>query len=197
MLHDATPCICGDSSKVLSQFNTKVWAETNPNNRFIRHFGQLIDPHPAFVRRAIELIDAKEDPVPISRLCFLLRVSQRTLHFAFMDQTSEPPSRYFRLRRMNRSRRMLRRRYHGLRDRQGIRVPRTGCYAVEYKRLFGESPSETFRAAEPGATVSPGAHFRDRNARPYLSMARLLGSLQGVALSSPPLPGRPPAQTGG
>jgi AraC family ethanolamine operon transcriptional activator len=77
-------------------------------------------------------------------------VSERTLQYAFLEHLGIGPARYQRIRRLNGVRREL------LAGQPGA-MPVTQCalrwgfwqlgrFAVEYRALFGERPSETFAA---------------------------------------------------
>ena len=103
----------------------------------------------ALVRRAVEISDAALGHKSISQICLELRVSQRALNYAFRSQVGEPPVRYLRMRRMNQVRRQLR---GAEPDEMTISSVATdfgfydaGRFSVEYRKLFGESPSATLR----------------------------------------------------
>ena len=86
----------------------------------------------------------------IAQLCRVAHVSERRLRKAFVDTFGVPPSRFFRLRGLNKVRRQL------TTERSGLTVGATaldagfgnlGRFASEYSRVFGELPSETLRRA--------------------------------------------------
>jgi transcriptional regulator GlxA family with amidase domain len=101
------------------------------------------------VRRAIELCEGASQPVGVSDLAAACNVSKRVLELGFQETLRTTPSRFIRLSRMNRVRKELRasdRVSHSVTDiaiRRG--VTELGRFAVEYKSLFGESPSTTLR----------------------------------------------------
>lgn len=102
------------------------------------------------VKRALDVIDTQApDTLTISSLCGSVGVSYLTLYRAFASITGLPPSSYIKFARLNKARGLL------LRD-----VPRQaavkqaaidagffdfGRFSVEYRRLFGEKPSDTIR----------------------------------------------------
>jgi transcriptional regulator GlxA family with amidase domain len=106
-------------------------------------------PGAALVRRAIEVADANVGPVPVATLCSQLRVSPSTLENAFKTVTGVTPHAFFLRRRLNAARNVLLRE-----DPAGRRVTdvatelgfsELGRFAVRYREMFGESPSETLR----------------------------------------------------
>jgi len=106
-------------------------------------------PGAALVRRAIEVADANIGPVPVATLCSQLRVSPSTLENAFKTVTGVTPHAFFLRRRLNAARKVLLRE-----DPAGRRVTdvatelgfsELGRFAVRYREMFGESPSETLR----------------------------------------------------
>jgi AraC family ethanolamine operon transcriptional activator len=102
----------------------------------------------AAVRRVEEFLDVHEHELPsLAELCAIAGVGERALEYAFREQLGLPPSRYVRLRRLNRARREL-----SGSDPETTRVTdvamrwgfwQLGRFATEYRRLFGEHPSET------------------------------------------------------
>lgn len=90
------------------------------------------------------------EPVNIDKLCVALHVSRRYLEYAFSDAFGASPSRYLRLLRLNEVRHRL--------QTPGDTTTVTGeairlgfshlsQFAVQYKQLFGQSPSATLAAA--------------------------------------------------
>lgn len=100
------------------------------------------------VRAVEEYLDAHEREVPsLADLCAVAGVSERTLEYAFLEQLDTTPARYLRLRRLNRVRGELLRA-----DPGAVRVTEVamrwgfwelGRFARDYRRLFGELPSQT------------------------------------------------------
>lgn len=109
-------------------------------------------PCQALVERAEQLALADlDEPLHISALCRALDVSERTLRKAFHSTHGVPPCRHLRMLRLSRARRALL-------SADGDRVTVTeiatgfgfvelGRFSVEYRRIFGESPSKTLSRA--------------------------------------------------
>jgi len=116
-------------------------------------------PGAVLVRRAIDITDAQNGPVPIATLCGLLRVSPGTLESAFKTVTGLTPHVFFLRRRLNKARGVLLRE-----DSQQRKVTEVatdlgfselGRFAVRYRQMFGEMPSETLKRTA-GTTVAMG-----------------------------------------
>jgi AraC-like DNA-binding protein len=106
-------------------------------------------PGAVLVRRAIEIADTPRGPVPVATLCRLLRVSPGTLESAFKTVTGVTPHTFFLRRRLNHARGVLLRG-----DPRGCKVTdiatelgfnELGRFAVRYRQMFGETPSETLK----------------------------------------------------
>lgn len=97
--------------------------------------------------------------VSLADLCEATGVSQSTLYRAFDAVCGEPPLAYFHKRRLTKARRALVRlpAYHGGVQRAALAAGLTefGRFSVEYRQLFGESPSVTLginaSSSAPGA----------------------------------------------
>jgi len=111
--------------------------------------------HPAFcrrraVKRAVEYLQDRPDSLcTIPELCEVAGVSQRTLEYGFRDLLGVTPVRYARLLRLNSVRQALLR-TADLNETVTKVAPRCGFaelarFAVEYRQLFSERPSETLR----------------------------------------------------
>jgi AraC family ethanolamine operon transcriptional activator len=95
-------------------------------------------------------------PLNIATLCRVLAVSERTLRKAFHRIHGLPPHRYLRMLKLSRARQEL----MLVRGRSvtvteiatDLGFVELGRFSVEYRRMFGESPSETLRQAfrDPG-----------------------------------------------
>lgn len=119
-------------------------------------------PAAVLVRRALEMAEAHRGPVPIAHLCSLLRVSPGTLENAFKTVTGVTPHAFFLRRRLNKARAALL-----SREADPARVTdvalelgfsELGRFAVRYRQMFGESPSETLkRRAAAVVAVSSGS----------------------------------------
>jgi AraC family ethanolamine operon transcriptional activator len=86
-----------------------------------------------------------DDPVSIDDVCRDLGVSRRSLQYSFQDTLGINPASFIRARRLNKVREML---------REGDSVTEAatawgfwhfGHFSHEYKKLFGELPSDTLR----------------------------------------------------
>lgn len=102
------------------------------------------------VQRACEQANDRADgPLSIQELCRALRVSRRTLQYAFEDVCGISPGSYLRILRLNSARRALRDPDHAFTDVQDIAAQagfwHASQFASDYKRFFGEKPSETLR----------------------------------------------------
>jgi len=104
------------------------------------------------VRLAEERFEAAGDAsVSFVDLCMATGVSARTLQYAFREYYGLSPTAYFRMRRFNRARHSLR---NAAPDRGAVKraaldagITELGRFSVEYRRLFGESPSVTLSRA--------------------------------------------------
>ena len=102
----------------------------------------------------LALVDVDE-PLHISALCRVLAVSERTLRKAFHKIRGLPPCRHLRMLRLSEARRALLAADY---KRMTVTEIATGCgflelgrFSVEYRKVFGESPSQTLRGATVGS----------------------------------------------
>jgi AraC family ethanolamine operon transcriptional activator len=106
------------------------------------------------IRRSLELLEERSgERVVVADMAAAADVSERTLRAAFHEYYGAGPVHYLKLRRLNQVRRALRAAepeevtvtqvllHHG--------VLQFGRFASQYRRLFGESPSETLQAGPP------------------------------------------------
>lgn len=108
----------------------------------------------ALVERAEQLALADlDEPLHISALCRALEVSERTLRKAFHRTHGVPPCRHLRMLRLSQARRAL---LSADGDHATVTEIATGFgfvelgrFSVEYRKIFGESPSETLSRASP------------------------------------------------
>jgi AraC family transcriptional regulator, ethanolamine operon transcriptional activator len=113
-----------------------------------------VDRH-RLVKRVRDFALAHQDePLSIPQLCLAFHISRRTLQYAFQDVCGISPGAYLRILRLNGVRRALRapeRRFLDVQDlaaQWGFWHP--SQFACDYKKLFGERPSDTLRRrAEP------------------------------------------------
>lgn len=113
---------------------------------------QPVSPCRDLVERAEVLTLAEVDqPLQISALCAALFVSERTLRKAFRRVRGLPPCRHLRLLRLSQARRALMDTDSGLSTvteiATGFGFLELGRFSVEYRRAFGESPSQTLQRA--------------------------------------------------
>jgi AraC family ethanolamine operon transcriptional activator len=101
------------------------------------------------VRRAEDYMQAHLGaPLSMLELCRELAVSERTLHYAFQEVRGLSPMAYFKASRLNSVRQELKAAaagtatVHEIAQRWGFF--HTGEFAADYRRLFGELPSQTF-----------------------------------------------------
>jgi len=115
-------------------------------------------PGAVLVRRAVEMADNQRAPVPIAQLCVQLRVCPGTLENAFKSVTGVTPHAFFLRRRLNKARSALL-----CHDADTVRVTdiatglgfsELGRFAVRYRQMFGESPSETLRRRAASVSVA-------------------------------------------
>ena len=102
------------------------------------------------LRVAVDHIIESDDPVTsIQELCSVANVSERTLEYAFRERLGQSPKTFTLTHRLNNVRKMLRHadagadRIHEIAGYHGFF--RSGRFASDYNRLFGELPSETLR----------------------------------------------------
>jgi len=118
---------------------------------------------------AIALANAEEMPT-IPAICCELSVSPRTLRKAFRSIYGQSPCRRLRVLRLNQARQALL-----AVDGETAKVTEIaicfgffefGRFSVEYRKLFGESPSQTLRSAGRYSETpcDDGAELRSRDA---------------------------------
>jgi len=101
------------------------------------------------VRRAIEYFEVQSQPISVPELAAVAGVSERVLELGFQETTGTTPRDFMRWDRMNRARRDLLVAESAsftvtkIAARYGINE--LGRFAVDYKRIFGESPSTTLK----------------------------------------------------
>ena len=106
--------------------------------------------HEAIMRRFRVAVEAHPDrPLYVSDLCSAIGVSERTLQYCCQEQLGMGPKRYLLLRRTRLARRALREAdlITGTVTEIATRFGfwELGRFAVQYRFLFGESPSATLR----------------------------------------------------
>jgi AraC family ethanolamine operon transcriptional activator len=129
------------------------------------------------VARAREYMQAHiDEPVSVSDLCAALHVSRRTLQYSFRDVLQLNAVAYLRALRLDGVRRELKR----ARDAAAGSRPcvqdvaacwgfwHLGHFVAEYRRMFGELPSQTLRgrAGARAAAAGQGRSTRPKAAAP-------------------------------
>jgi AraC family transcriptional regulator, ethanolamine operon transcriptional activator len=108
-----------------------------------------IDRH-RLVKRVHDFAVAHQDePISIPQLCRAFHVSRRALQYAFQEVCSVSPAAYLRILRLNGVRRALRAPERCFIDVQDLAAQwgfwHPSQFACDYKKLFGERPSDTLR----------------------------------------------------
>jgi AraC-like DNA-binding protein len=123
--------------------------------------------HALVMRRFRRVLEENADqPIYIPEICRAVRVSERTLRACCQEHLGMSPKRYLLLRRMHMARRALRDRARTATTVTEVATQygfwQLGRFAVEYRGLFGESPSATLRRTADRSTstcrncISPG-----------------------------------------
>ncbi|RLB42177.1 MAG: hypothetical protein DRH23_17335 [Deltaproteobacteria bacterium] len=126
--------------------SARIPYESKPATHRQRHLVREVAQHCA---------DRERDPIRIADLCREVGVSERTVRYAFQHVTGLSPLTFLKRERLNRVR-------DALRDRSptGTLIKRIalsqgfqhlGQFSQDYRRLFGETPTETLRRR--GATL--------------------------------------------
>ena len=101
------------------------------------------------VRRALEAAEGQRGPVRVGDLCRTLRVSPGTLEKSFRAVTGVAPHAFFLRRRLNEARAGLLRADPSQSTVTNVATEfgfsELGRFAVRYRQMFGETPSETLR----------------------------------------------------
>jgi AraC family ethanolamine operon transcriptional activator len=108
-------------------------------------------PKRSVVYRAIEYVESRPtEMTSVSELCAALRMSRRTLQAYFGEVLHISPLQYLRARRLNKVRSSLRRGEGSLTVGQAAAdwgFWHLSQFAADYRKLFGELPSETAEGA--------------------------------------------------
>ncbi len=101
-------------------------------------------------RARAHLLAHPDQPVTVPELCQQLHVSRRTLQYCFEDVLGLSPIQYLRAIRLNGARRHLREAnpmHHAVQDVAAHwGFWHLSQFACDYRKLFGEMPSETLKA---------------------------------------------------
>jgi AraC-like DNA-binding protein len=157
-LHEAVDLIARSTPDLLERTEVARSLEQNLVHLMVRCLADGEDlgmtpggrRHDVIVARFEEFLEAHPDtPLYLTEICAAIAVSERTLRTACEEHLGMGPIRYLALRRMHLVRRALLRA-----DLAKATVTQLatdhgfwelGRFAVTYKALFGESPSETLR----------------------------------------------------
>ena len=131
--------------------------------------GHSIEPtargrrHDVILAKFVTFLQANPDrPLYLTEICAAIGAAERTLRASCEEQLGMGPIRYLTLRRMHLVRRALRRT-----DSSKATVTRIvtdhgfwelGRFAVAYRSLFGESPSDTLRQTTCQAPLAPDSY---------------------------------------
>lgn len=146
--HSLQQAAAGDLQIAADQFEEWVYGQTL-SMLDVKEQPLGRPPGAVLVRRAIEIADDYRGPAPVATLCRLLRVSPGTLENAFKTATGLTPHAFFLRRRLNHARHVLLREDPGHRRVTDIAselgFSELGRFAVRYREMFGEKPSDTLR----------------------------------------------------
>ncbi len=102
-------------------------------------------------KAALDILDRAPDPPSIPELCRMAGASERTLRNAFQERLGVAPKHYVNAMRLKRVREKLLDGPASASPVQDIAASfgfwHTGQFAADYRRLFGELPSETLSRA--------------------------------------------------
>lgn len=135
-----------EQALIAAMMNCLSQGQAEPEKAAQRH-------HAKIMRRFDKVIEEHlEDPLYIPEVCMTVGASERTLRACCEEHLGMAPKRYLLLRRMHLARRVLRRTTPA--DMSVTEVAmrygfwQLGRFSVEYKALFGESPSATLARVE-------------------------------------------------
>jgi transcriptional regulator GlxA family with amidase domain len=103
-------------------------------------------------------LESVDEPLHVSALCHMIGISERTLRKAFHSVHGLPPCRRLRMLRLSNARRALLSADCKLTKVTEIAISfgfvELGRFSVEYKKAFGESPSQTLYRTPQARTFS-------------------------------------------
>jgi AraC family ethanolamine operon transcriptional activator len=113
-------------------------------------------PRPVeLVAQARAIVDRDpETPLTVATLCAELAVSRRTLQAAFQQALGLAPAAYLRATRLAGARRALRQAPSVTEAAAQWGFWHFGHFAQDYRRMYGELPSQTWRRLHPGGTAA-------------------------------------------
>lgn len=147
----AQPRLLADATAVLQLRDALLmeWIEAVPP--LVDASGlEPLDARRRLVERARELMLSRPDePMSVLELCQQVGASRRKLSYCFQDVLGISPAKYLRALRLNAARRALRNNQDPRAGVQDIAARlgfwHFGQFALDYKRQFGELPSETLK----------------------------------------------------
>jgi AraC-like DNA-binding protein len=143
--------------------NIHQWLAAVAETPFTRESNPCTDLVEQAERLALAHID---EPLHISTLCRTLEISERTLRKAFHKIHGLPPCRRLRMLRLSEARRALLaadcRRITVTEIATEFGFLELGRFSVEYRKVFGESPSQTLHHTTLGRTLSVNRAVQDR-----------------------------------
>lgn len=149
---NTTPALLGDpvATAQLRDDVLLAWLQALPEDVDLREL-KSVDARRRVVRRASELMMARPDePLSMLEVCSRIGASQRKLNYCFQETLGLSPARYLRALRLNGVRRELKRPGPAAACVQDIAAHwgfwHLGQFATDYKRQFGELPSQTLQA---------------------------------------------------
>lgn len=150
---DAAPGLEEDRAATL-QLRDEVllaWLDALPEEVDLREL-RSIEARRRVVRRACEFMMARPDePLSMLDVCSRIGASQRKLNYCFQETLGLSPARYLRALRLNGARRELKHPRPQAACVQDIATHwgfwHLSQFATDYKRQFGELPSQTLQAA--------------------------------------------------
>jgi len=135
--------------------NIHQWLAAVAETPFTRESNPCSDLVEQAERLALANLD---EPQHISVLCRTLEVSERTLRKAFHKIHGAPPCRHLRMKRLSEARRALLAADYKLvtvtEIATSIGFVELGRFSVEYRKVFGESPSQTLQGAALDGTFT-------------------------------------------
>lgn len=167
-LHKVIAKVAHDTPDVLDFPEVSRALENELTHILVRCFseGASIEPtsrgrrHGTILARFVKFLEANPDrPLYLTEICAAIGAAERTLRASCEDHLGMGPIRYLTLRRMHLVRRALQRS-----DGSKVTVTRIltdhgfwelGRFAVAYRTLFGESPSDTLRHSTYQAGLAP------------------------------------------
>ena len=168
-LHKVIGKVAHDTPDVLDLPEVSRALENELTHILVRCFeeGHTVEPttrgrrHDTILARFVKFLEANPDrPLYLTEICAAIGAAERTLRASCEDHLGMGPIRYLTLRRMHLVRRALQRS-----DGSKVTVTRIvtdhgfwelGRFAVAYRTLFGESPSDTLRQSTCQAVLASG-----------------------------------------